>query len=147
MGDLHIEYIDADETWKQRIAEEWGEIAAQHMHIADGFSFLALCDGKPVGLISVYWRELPSPLIDVREGYIDIIEVLAGFRRRSIATRLIEMSAERAQEQKVHQLRAWSSEDKAEAIPMWKTLGFGLCPATTYPKGQEVKGYFVTSVL
>ena len=52
MDDLHIDYIDADETWKQRIAEEWGEIVAQHMHIVNGFSILALCDGKPVGLTS-----------------------------------------------------------------------------------------------
>ncbi len=147
MDDIHIDYIDADEMWKQRIAKEWSETAAQHMHITDGFSILALCNNRPVGLISVYWKELPSPLADMHEGYIDIIEVLAGFRQRGIATRMIEMSAERAQEQGVYQLRAWSSEDKTEAIPMWKTLGFGLCPATTYPRDKKVKGYFVTSVL
>ena len=147
MDGTHIDYMDADEMWKQRIAEEWSEIAAQHMHIEDGFSILALCNDEPVGLISVYWRELPPPLADTYEGYIDIIEVLAEFRRRRIATRMIEMSAERAQEQGVYQLRAWSSEDKMEAISMWEALGFGLYPATTYPKGNEVRGYFATSVL
>ena len=30
---------------------------------------------------------------------------------------------------------------------MWKALGFGLCPATTFPQGQEVKGYFVAKLL
>lgn len=30
---------------------------------------------------------------------------------------------------------------------MWKALGFGLCPATTFPNGQEVKGYFVARLL
>ena len=138
---------DADETWKPRIAGEWGGIAAQHMHIADGFSILALCNGNPVGLISVYWRKLPPPLADMHEGYIDIIEVLAGFGRRKIATRMIEMSTERARKRGAHQLRAWSSGDKVEAISMWKALGFGLCPATTYPGGEEVRGYFATSVL
>ncbi len=43
-----------------------------------------------------------------------------------------------------YQLRAWSSSDKTEAIPMWKSLGFGLVPTTTYPRGQAVPGYFVT---
>ena len=117
------------------------------MHIADGFSILALSDGQPVGLISVYWRRLPAPLAHTVDGYMDIIEVLAGFRRQGIATRMVELSIERAREQGVYQLRAWSSEDKAEAIPMWEALGFGLCPATTYPGGQEVKGYFQTRVL
>ena len=147
MGETHIHYVDADKAWKGRIAEEWSETAARHMHIADGFSILALSDGDPVGLISVYWRRLPAPLAHTIEGYIDIIEVLAGFRRQGIATRMVELSIEQAREQGVYQLRAWSSEDKAEAIPMWEALGFGLCPATTYPGGQEVKGYFVTRVL
>ena len=147
MGETPIHYIDADEAWERRIAEEWSETAARHMHIADGFSILALSDGDPVGLISVHWRRLPAPLAHTIEGYIDIIEVLAGFRRQGIATRMIELSIERAREQGVYQLRAWSSEDKAEAIPMWEALGFGLCPATTYPGGQEVKGYFVTRVV
>ncbi len=147
MAETHIAYIDADEAWKQRIAHEWSETAARHMHLADGFSILAMHDGKVIGLISVYWRELPPPLSNACEGYIDIVEVLAGFRRQGIATMLIEMSAERARARGVHQLRAWSSGDKAEAIPMWKALGFGLCPATTYPKGQKVDGYFVTRVL
>jgi len=143
----HIDYVDADRVWKQRVEEEWSENAAQHMHIVDGFSILALCEGLPVGLISVYWRELPSPLVSIYEGYIDIIEVLPRFRRQGIATRMVEISTERARKRSVYQLRAWSSEDKTEAIPMWETLGFGLCPAITYPRGQEVKGYFVTKVL
>ena len=147
MDETIICYVDADEAWERRIAEEWSETAARHMHMADGFSILALCDGDPVGLISVYWRRLPAPLTRTVEGYIDIVEVLAGFRRQGIATRMIELSMERAREQGVYQLRAWSSEDKVEAIPMWEALGFGLCPATTYPGGQEVKGYFVTRVL
>ena len=147
MGETRIHYVGADEAWKRRIAEEWSETAARHMHIADGFSILALSDGQPVGLISVYWRRLPAPLAHTVDGYMDVIEVLAGFRRQGIATRMVELSIERAREQGVYQLRAWSSEDKAEAIPMWEALGFGLCPATTYPGGQEVKGYFVSRVL
>lgn len=142
-----IDYIEADEAWRQRIAQEGGEIAARHMHIADGFTLLALCDGQPVGLLSVYWRPLPPPLHATDEGYIDIIEVLAGFRRRGIASHLVALATERARARGVYQLRAWSSEDKVEAIPMWRALGFGLCPATTYPGGQQVNGYFVVKVL
>jgi hypothetical protein len=57
------------------------------------------------------------------------------------------MVCERAKEAGIFQVRAWSSEDKIEAVLMWKALGFGICPATTYPQGKEVKGFFVTKVL
>ena len=147
MGTSEIKFIDADEPLKNRVADEWGEKAARHMHLEDGFSILALQGNNLVGLISLYWKLLPQPLSKTWEGYIDILEVHKDFRRRGIATQLIDMSVERVKEKRAYQVRSWSSLDKAEAIPMWKALGFGLCPATTYPQGQEVKGYFVTKVL
>jgi GNAT superfamily N-acetyltransferase len=97
------------------------------------------------GLISVYGKKLP--VLDIVDWYIDILEVHKEFRRRGIATHLIELVHKAAKEQGIYQIRSWSSEDKDEAIPMWKALGFGLCPATTYPHGKEVKGYFVAKVL
>jgi ribosomal protein S18 acetylase RimI-like enzyme len=147
MDASEIKFMDADEPLKNRVADEWGGKAAHHMHLEDGFSILALQENNLVGLISLYWKLLPPPLPKTWEGYIDILEVHKDFRRRGIATQLIDMSVERVKEKGVYQVRSWSSLDKAEAIPMWKALGFGLCPAMTYPQGQEVKGYFVTKVL
>ena len=117
------------------------------MHLSNGFSILALSEGLPVGLISVYWRRLPVPLEQELDAYIDILEVHRDFRRQGIARRLIALSMERARAQGMTQIRAWSSEDKTEAIHMWKALGFGLCPATTYPNGQAIKGFFVVKLL
>ncbi len=142
-----ILYQEADQRLKNRIRSEWGEIAARHMHLTEGFSLVASLEGLSVGLISVYWRALPPPLEDACEGYVDIIEVLPEYRRRGVAAKLVELAAERARNKGAHQLRAWSSEDKTEAILMWRALGFGLCPAKTYPKGQEINGFFVTLVL
>ncbi|MBN2115569.1 MAG: GNAT family N-acetyltransferase [Anaerolineales bacterium] len=147
MSELGIEFVDADEKLKSRVAEEWGEKMARHMHLENGFSILAMQGKDLVGLISVYWKMLPPPLPETCEGYIDILEVHKDFRRRGIAVQLIDMSLERAKEKGAYQMRSWSSLDKTEAIPMWKALGFGLCPATTFPGGQEVKGYFVTKLL
>ena len=140
-------FVDANEVLNNRVAEEWGEKVARHMHLEDGFSILAMQDEKLVGLISVYWKNLPAPLPETYEGYIDILEVHQDFRRKGIATQLTDKALERAQKKGVYQVRAWSSLDKTEAIPMWKALGFGLCPATTFPNGQEVKGYFVVKLL
>lgn len=139
--------MNADEAIKTRVLNEWGEKAARHMHISDGFSIIAIEGEMLVGLISTYWKKLPRPLDDDFDAYIDILEVHKDFRRQGIATRLIEISMQRARQKGMRQIRSWSSEDKIEAIQMWKALGFGLCPATAYPKGQEVKGFFVTKVL
>ena len=135
--------IEADEAMKAHLVDLWGEVVERHMHIEDGFSIVPLHAGKPVGLISVYWREFPPPLPETKEGYIDIIEVVEGYRRRGIARELVRRSAERARQEGAYQLRAWSSEDKVEAIPMWKALAFGLCAITD----PEVNGYFVTKPL
>lgn len=142
-----IEYREADERIKCQIEKEWGEKAAKHMHLTDGFSIVALHNDTLAGLISVYRKSLPPPLQEASDWYIDILEVHREYRRRGIATQLIEMVAKRAKAKGVYQIRSWSSEDKSEAIPMWKALGFGLCPAVTYPQGREIKGYFVAKVL
>ena len=145
--ETNIQFVDASEAIKARVLNEWGEKTARHMHIADGFSIVALHGEMLVGLISIYWRELPAPLHGEFDAYIDVLEVHRDFRRQGIAKRLIEMSMERAMQKGMRQIRSWSSEDKMEAIHLWKALGFGVCPATTYPKGQEVRGYFVAKIL
>lgn len=142
-----IEYVAGDEALRDRIRHEWGETAARHMHTDDGFAIVALSGGSPVGLLSILWRELPPPLPATVEAFIDIIEVRSAFRRRGVATRLVQEAVARARERGAYQLRAWSSADKTEAIPMWRMLGFGLCPATVYPRGRVVEGYFVTLVI
>lgn len=141
-----IQYVEADEGIRSQIAREWGEKFARHMHFVDGFSIVALHGSLLVGLISTYWKRLPAPLEDC-DAYIDILEVGTDFRRQGIARQLIELSMQRAKQEGMRQIRAWSSEDKSEAIQMWKALGFGLCPATTYPNGQEIKGFFVVKIL
>jgi GNAT superfamily N-acetyltransferase len=139
--------VEADEALRQRIGLEWGPVAAAHMHLIDGFSLVALRDDEPVGLIAIVWRALPPPLPATLEGFVDIIEVRADSRRRGLARRLVALAEERARAHGAYQLRAWSSADKTEAIPLWRALGFGLCPATTYPRGEPVEGYFVARVL
>lgn len=140
-------YVDADEPLKARIAHEWGDLAARHMHLSDGFSLVALTAEQPVGLIGISYRCLPAPLVGTYEGYIDIIEVHPDYRRQGIATQLIAMVIERLRTQRLYQVRAWSSEDKTAAIHLWQALGFTLCPAMTFPQGQQVQGYFVAKLL
>ena len=147
MSELEIHYVDADASLKDRVKDAWGELQARHMHLEDGFSIVAMHGNSFVGLISIAWKLLPAPLPKTSEGFIDIIDVKQDFRRRGIARRLVDLSCERVREEGAYQIRAWSSSDKVEAIPMWKALGFCLCPATIYPNGQDVNGYFVVKRL
>ncbi len=144
-----ITFQYADEAMRLRIAAEWGAMQARHMRLDNGFSIVAMSDGEPVGLISISWRQLLAPLPATGEGFIDIIEVREPFRRRGVARRLVHMASARIAERGCYQIRAWSSEDKTEAIATWKALGFALCPATEKPgrTGEEIRGYFVARVL
>ena len=92
MIENNIHFVEADEAIKTCILQEWGEKAARHMHLADGFSIVAFHKEMLVGLISTYWRELPAPLHGEFDAYIDILEVHRDFRRQGIAKRLIELS-------------------------------------------------------
>jgi len=135
--------VDCDSDLKRRVGEAMGEVAERHIRLADGFALVAMEGETPIGLIAVYKRRLPPPLPETYEGFINIIEVSAAHRRQGIGRRLVEMSMEHCRALGLHQIRAWSSEDKTAAISLWKALGFALCPATERPRGQEVKGYFV----
>jgi len=137
-----IRFVECDADLHRRVGEVMGEVAERHIRPDDGFAFVAMDGEIPVGLIAVYRRRLPEPLPETDEGFINIIEVVEAYRRRGIGRRLVEMSIDRCRDQGLYQIRGWSSDDKSEAIPMWKALGFTLCPATEYPRGQEVKGYF-----
>lgn len=142
-----IAFVDADEAFRERIGREWGQVAARHMHTSDGFSIAGLAGDELVGLLAVVWRDLPPPLSPAFEAYIDIIEVHREYRRQGIASQMVRMAVARARAPGAYQVRAWSSDDKTEAIPMWRALGFGLCPATVYPREQPVRGFFVTYVV
>src|SRR5512145_135294 len=100
----NIRFVDATCELVDRLRNEWGEKTARHMHVEDGFSILAMQGDAIVGLISVYWKQLPPPLPETTEGYIDILEIREDFRRMGIATELIDLSFARAREKGVYQL-------------------------------------------
>jgi GNAT superfamily N-acetyltransferase len=143
--DIHI--VNADVALRDRLGQEWGDWASRHMHVEDGFSLVASCGDRPVGLLGVRWRQLPRPFTALREGYIDILHVLEEYRREGIARRLVELSLARAQAAGAVQIRAWSSVDKTEAMWLWNALGFAVCPVTHSMWGADITGCFVVKRL
>lgn len=138
---------EVDEALAENIRKQFGQEAFDHLHLEGGKSFAAKDDDKIIGFISVSCKKMPYPFKkDIKEAYIDIIEVDQNYRRQGIAKKLIEKVTKQTQACGCYQLRAWSSEDKTEAIQMWKSLGFGLHPQEIISEktGEKVKGYFVT---
>ena len=147
---MPIAYQEVNDGLLMKIAARYGEVAKNHLHREEGSLSLAALDGDlPVGFLSVYTRSLPTPLDYEKDAYIDIIEVDRESRRRGIARELIRRGEEWAKGNKFPQIRAWSSEDKIEAIPMWYALGYCMCPATIWLERikESVSGYYVAKRL
>lgn len=115
-----ITFIDIDEPILAMIAEDFSTKHVRYLRAEDGFTVAAMAEGRPVGFIGLFWRHLPEPLPGILECFVDIIEVGADFRRRGIAQKLLSIAEDRARERGAYQIRAWSSDDKTEAIPMWR---------------------------
>ncbi len=149
-GFMQIAYQEIDNALRNVISSKYGDWAKKHIHIDDGsFSLAAVSDGVPVGFISTYTRNLDTPLSDEQDAYIDVIELDESFRRLGIATEMITRSERWAKKAGLLQIRAWSSQDKVEAIPMWRNLGYGLCPAKIWLEWckETVDGYYVVKQL
>ena len=145
-----IDFVMADHRLVETIIRQWHSYMPsidQYIVLEGGFTLVAMHGDTPVELVAVSYAQLPAPLDSTVEASINDIDVLDDYRRRGIARRLIELAAERARQDGACQLSAWSTDDKIEAIPMWKALGFGLCPVTHSMWGEEITGYFATRIL
>ncbi len=146
---MQIIYQVIDPNILAMIIKRYGEVAGRHIHLESGsYSLAAMCDKEPVGIISSYTRTLPAPLAGEMDAYIDIIEVDRQFWRQGIATQMIRLTEEWAMEAGLLQIRAWSSQNKVQAIPMWRDLGYGLCPSSILTgTGEALDGYYVVKQL
>ena len=149
-GFMQIIYQEIDDNNIKKIENKYGKVAKEHIHTDGGsYSLAAICDNDIVGFISTYTRSLTEPISGENDAYIDIIEVDKAFRRCGIATELIKRTEDWAKKTGLLQIRAWSSQDKAGAIKMWRNLGYGLCPAEIWVEWckEIVNGYYVVKQL
>ena len=147
---MQIIYQEIDSNLLEKVAIKYGEVAKNHIHTKNGsYSLAAICNDMPVGFISTYTRNLDAPICEEKDAYIDIIEVDEEYRRIGIATELVMRTEKWAKKAGLLQISAWSSQDKAEAIPMWRNLGYGLCPAKIWIEWckEVVDGYYVVKQL
>ncbi len=129
------------------VGSEFSGMTARHLCFSDGFTVAAMERERAVGILAVAWKELPPWVPPTREAFINVIEVVADRRRNGIGRHLVEFASEKVRAEGGYQIRAWSSDDRPAAHALWHTMGFAICPATVYPKGQEIEGCYVARVL
>ena len=143
-----MEFICAERGIIEKIKCDFGEEQAGYLHFDDGFIFAALEEDRIIGFISTRIQELPY-VEKTFESYIDVIEVRPEYRRKGVAKKLLSVTGEESKRKGLYQIRGWSSEDKKEAILMWRRLGFCLDPQEiiSMVTKRPVRGYFAIKKL
>jgi ribosomal protein S18 acetylase RimI-like enzyme len=89
-----------------------------------GFSLIALVDGHVVGLIRVEEQDLEDFFSYKKAYIIDNLVIKMGFRRKGIATKLINKVREIAKENKIDVLRARIYSFNEPAMKLFEDKGF-----------------------
>lgn len=144
-----MKFIKSDSSIYQEIKKEFGKEKADLLHFDNGFTYIALDGEKIIGFASVRYQKFPYIVKRTLESYMDVIEVKKEYRRRGIAKKLLGLIEKESRKSNIYQIRAWSSEDKKEAIIMWWKLGFCFHPQEIISAvtKKPVRGYFVTKIL
>lgn len=131
----------------ERIKEEYSVALGDHIKLDDNsYSLVAKLNDKIIGFMSTYKKPLTPPL-EKEEAFINVIEVHHEYRNQGIATKLIQKTEHHFKSEGIKQIRAWSSEDKYEAIHLWDKLNYTMNPADIQVKDGLVKGYYVSKKL
>lgn len=143
---MQLEIFAISPEWAARVEDAFDAVVARHLEFEPPNFTLAAADRarpeEPLGVIAIQIRALPEPLSGTLEAFINVIEVRPEARRQGAATALVSEAAAAAALLGARQMRGWSTADRAPAIALWQSLGFGLCPAVITPGGQEVRGYY-----
>ena len=145
---MQIIYEEINDDLYERISQryEW----ANEIHFGDGtYSLVAMDNNIPVGFISACTKKFTAPLENEEDAYINVLMVDKPYRRKGIARELILTTEKWATEKGFPQIRAWSTTARLEALPMWRSLGYCMCPAKIWLEqyNEAIDGYYVVKKL
>ena len=117
------------------------------------YSIAAIYNNEVIGCATLGPLKWTPPLDKYCDVFIHWIDVKEPFRRKGIGKHLIGLLEKWSKENGYRQIRAWSSEDKLEALHMWYNLDYAMCPASEIIHDSEgnikmvVKGYRYAKIL
>jgi GNAT superfamily N-acetyltransferase len=142
MSAAELEYVDISEPLRDQIKSSWASNAGDHIRLGPGcYAVGAVHAGKPIAVISAFSRPLAEPLADIREAFINIVEVQVLYRRQGIGSTLVGMVVDWARCNELSQVRAWSEEIRVEALRLWQKAGFGFSRVDFEAHGQQRYGF------
>lgn len=154
---LDIKYVEMNEEIEEKVIAHFGSWVRDYQCLQRGdgcFNIAALYKDQVVGCAAVHPQQLIPPLDRYRDAFIELIEVDESFRRQGIGRHMIEILEEKSREYGYKQIRAWSSEDKIEALNMWYALDYCMCPAAMLGESvvpeyenQQIVGYYYAKML
>lgn len=152
-----IIYVEISDRIEKKLIDHFGSWIKDYQCIQRGegcFTITAMDGENVVGCAAVHPAQLIPPLELYYDAFIELIEVDEDYRRRGIGSHMIRALEEKAREYGYKQIRAWSSEDKVEALKMWYSLDYCMCPAamlgSSIAPGYENKqiiGYYYAKML
>ena len=145
---MSVEYKKIDDAIFEKIVENYGDWVKKYIIIRDDtFAHAAMDRDMPVGFICVTPRALAYPLEDIKEAYIEDLEVHENYRRQGIARYLLTSAETWAAEKGFKQIRTHHNDEAVAAIKLSNSLNYGLCPWDYWIDGKKYSGYWVAKVL
>lgn len=127
--DLHDFHAQArPDRFRREISLPPKDVFEADLQRDDRDLFFALCDGKPAGMCIMVWKSPPDdpayPLILPRlSAHIDDLYVAPAFRRRGIATFLLQKAEEMAKERHADNLTLQVWAFNGSAMALYRKLG------------------------
>ena len=140
-----IEYKKIDDSILNKLVDIHGDNGGIIIR-DDTFSLAAMDGDVPIGYICVTPRILQYPLENIREAFIEVLDVDENYRRQGIGQHLVQCGEAWAIKNGLRQIRTHSNDKAVEAIHMWNKLGYGLCPHVYYTE-EGCRGYYVAKPL
>lgn len=154
---MQIKYIEIDTMIENKIVEHFGSWVRDYQCLqrGEGCFLIAAMDGdEVVGFATLHPGQWIPPLEEYYDAFIECIEVDEHYKRQGIGKMLVHILEEKSKEYGYRQIRAWSSDDKVEALHMWYALDYAMCPAAMVGhsikpgfQDQQILGYYYAKML
>lgn len=154
---MNILYEEFNDVLEEKVIKHFGSWIKDYQCIQKGsgcYAIAALHEDKIVGCAAIHPAQFIPPLEKYFDAFIELIEVDESYRRQGIGKRLIRILEEKARGYGYKQIRAWSSQDKVEALNMWYSLNYCMCPAAMLGQSiapgfenQQIIGYYYAKML
>lgn len=118
---MSISYKEIDTFIEEAIGEQYGDWVREYGCLVrgEGCYLIAAVDIETVvGFAALRPSRWIAPLEQYFDGFIEVIEVAEAYRRQGIGSTLVKFLEDYARTYSYYQIRAWSSDDKVEAMNM-----------------------------